>query len=71
MIRGDKRGAAQRGSREGLAGNQKHLYARLMEIFARYGAHVDHEVGGSRTRPPMDFSCLPPFKFTAKLGKSR
>lgn len=35
--RGDKRGAAQRGSREGLAGNQKHLYARLMEIFASYG----------------------------------
>jgi hypothetical protein len=57
LIRGDKEGSRST--------NQRHLYARLMEIFASYGARVDHEV----TRPPMDFSCLPPFKFTAKLGK--
>jgi len=28
-----------------LNADQKRLYARMMEVFAGYGAHVDHEVG--------------------------
>jgi arylsulfatase A-like enzyme len=30
---------------ESLNGDQKRLYSRMMEVFAGYGAHVDHEVG--------------------------
>src|SRR4029453_7026547 len=30
---------------ESLNADQKRLYARMMEVFAGYGAHVDHEVG--------------------------
>jgi len=30
---------------ETLNAEQKRLYARMMEVFAGYGAHVDHEVG--------------------------
>jgi arylsulfatase A-like enzyme len=30
---------------DSLNADQKRLYARMMEIFAGYGAHVDHEVG--------------------------
>lgn len=30
---------------DSLNTDQKRLYARMMEIFAAYGAHVDHEVG--------------------------
>jgi arylsulfatase A-like enzyme len=30
---------------EPLNAEQKRLYARMMEVFAGYGAHVDHEVG--------------------------
>jgi arylsulfatase A-like enzyme len=30
---------------DSLSADQKRLYARMMEIFAGYGAHVDHETG--------------------------
>lgn len=30
---------------DSLNADQKRLYARMMEVFAAYGAHVDHEVG--------------------------
>jgi len=30
---------------DSLNADQKRLYARMMEVFAGYGAHVDHEVG--------------------------
>jgi arylsulfatase len=30
---------------DALNADQKRLYARMMEIFAGYGAHVDHEMG--------------------------
>ena len=30
---------------DSLNADQKRLYARMMEIFAGYGAHVDHEIG--------------------------
>ena len=30
---------------DSLDAEQKRLYARMMEVFAGYGAHVDHEVG--------------------------
>src|SRR5256885_3052294 len=30
---------------ESLNADQKRLYARMMEVFAGYGAHVDHEMG--------------------------
>ncbi|MGR9356604.1 arylsulfatase [Rhizobium leguminosarum] len=30
---------------DSLNADQKHLYARMMEVFAGYGAHVDHEIG--------------------------
>jgi arylsulfatase A-like enzyme len=30
---------------DSLNGDQKRLYARMMEVFAAYGAHCDHELG--------------------------
>ena len=30
---------------DSLNADQKRLYARMMEVFAGYGAHVDHEIG--------------------------
>jgi arylsulfatase len=30
---------------DGLAADQKRLYARMMEVFAGYGAHCDHQMG--------------------------
>jgi arylsulfatase len=30
---------------DSLNADQKRLYARMMEVFAAYGAHVDHEIG--------------------------
>jgi len=30
---------------DSLNGDQKRLYARMMEVFAAYGAHCDHEMG--------------------------
>lgn len=30
---------------DSLNAEQKHLYARMMEVFAGYGAHVEHEMG--------------------------
>jgi arylsulfatase len=60
--------------------DQKRLYARLMEVFAAYGAHVDHEVGcvldAVAKLPDADNTMViyivgdytPPFKFTGKFG---
>jgi arylsulfatase A-like enzyme len=30
---------------DSLNADQKRLYVRMMEVFAGYGAHVDHEMG--------------------------
>jgi arylsulfatase len=30
---------------DSLNANQKRLYSRMMEVFAGFGAHVDHEMG--------------------------
>jgi arylsulfatase A-like enzyme len=35
---------------DSLNADQKRLYARMMEVFAGYGAQVDHEMGASSTR---------------------
>jgi arylsulfatase len=35
---------------DSLKPEQKRLYARMMEVFAGFGAHVDHEMGACSTR---------------------